>query len=153
MCCRGQEPAQGEWAPPLGFLECGETLEEGAARETFEETGVRVAPDELELYAVINMQSIDQIAISFRVELAEFPVVHAGPECATVQFLSEEELIGRRVAWSESIGSMRQRLFEEIRTGRFSVQLTRLGADNADTRRSRVYTIERDGQERFRHGR
>jgi ADP-ribose pyrophosphatase YjhB (NUDIX family) len=146
MCCRGQEPARGQWAPPLGFLECGETLEEGAARETFEETAVRVAPDELQLYAVINMQSIDQIAISFRVELAEFPAVHAGPECAAVQFLSEKELVGRPVAWSGSIGSMRQRLFDEIRTGRFSIQLTGIGADNADSYRSHVYTIEREGK-------
>src|SRR5271154_1273711 len=89
MCCRAQEPARGQWAPPLGFLECGETLEEGAARETFEETAVKVDPEKLELYAVVNMQSIDQVAISFRVELAEFPIVRAGPECIAVQFLSE----------------------------------------------------------------
>jgi len=141
MCCRAQEPARGQWAPPLGFLECGETLEEGAARETFEETAVKVDPEKLELYAVVNMQSIDQVAISFRVELAEFPIVRAGPECIAVQFLSEDEMLGRRLAWIESIGSMRHQLFEEIRSGRFSVQLTSIGSENGNGYRSRVYPI------------
>src|SRR5579862_3583106 len=34
MCRRAQEPGRGQWAPPAGFLECRETLQQGAARET-----------------------------------------------------------------------------------------------------------------------
>lgn len=39
---RGQEPFQGQWALPGGFLEEEETLESGAKRELEEETGIRM---------------------------------------------------------------------------------------------------------------
>jgi len=37
---RGNEPYKGRWAVPGGFLELDEELEDGAARELAEETGV-----------------------------------------------------------------------------------------------------------------
>lgn len=39
---RGTPPSQNLWAIPGGLLELGETLQEGAEREIFEETGVRI---------------------------------------------------------------------------------------------------------------
>jgi ADP-ribose pyrophosphatase YjhB (NUDIX family) len=104
MCCRAHPPAQGQWAPPSGYLECGETLEEAAARETLEETGVQIDPAKLELYAVINMTAIDQIAITFRGEVSSMPPVHPGPECFAVEFLSQEEVSRKELAWRDSIG-------------------------------------------------
>lgn len=41
---RGIEPGYGAWAQPGGFLEIDETSEEGAVRETLEETGLVVEP-------------------------------------------------------------------------------------------------------------
>lgn len=39
---RATPPGRGLWAYPGGYLETGETLEEGAARETLEEAGIEV---------------------------------------------------------------------------------------------------------------
>ena len=41
---RGIEPGYGAWAQPGGFLEIDETAQEGAIRETLEETGLIVEP-------------------------------------------------------------------------------------------------------------
>lgn len=40
---RGTAPQRGRWSVPGGRREPGETLEQTAARETFEETGLRIA--------------------------------------------------------------------------------------------------------------
>ncbi len=44
---RGKPPLLGEWSIPGGMLELGETLRQGAERETFEETGFTVRATEL----------------------------------------------------------------------------------------------------------
>jgi 8-oxo-dGTP diphosphatase len=55
---RGSEPLRGEWSIPGGTLELGETLEEGVARELFEETGLEVRVIELiEVFDRIYLES------------------------------------------------------------------------------------------------
>jgi len=44
---RGIEPGHGLWAQPGGFLEVDETVNQGAIRETWEETGLIVEPGEI----------------------------------------------------------------------------------------------------------
>ena len=39
---RGKAPADGKWAIPGGSVELGETLQQAAEREIFEETGIRI---------------------------------------------------------------------------------------------------------------
>ncbi len=44
---RANNPLQNYWAPPAGYIEIDETLEEGAAREVREETGYEVEIEQL----------------------------------------------------------------------------------------------------------
>ncbi|MET0781673.1 MAG: NUDIX hydrolase [Microbacterium sp.] len=44
---RGIEPGHGTWAQPGGFLEVDETVNQGAIRETLEETGLLIEPGEI----------------------------------------------------------------------------------------------------------
>ena len=44
---RAIQPGYGMWAQPGGFLEIDETAQEGATRETLEETGLEVEPTEI----------------------------------------------------------------------------------------------------------
>jgi ADP-ribose pyrophosphatase YjhB (NUDIX family) len=55
LCVRRTiEPAAGEVALPGGFLEVGETWQEGCARELREETGIHIDPAEVQLFRVYS---------------------------------------------------------------------------------------------------
>ncbi|HEY2929259.1 NUDIX hydrolase, partial [Piscinibacter sp.] len=59
LCRRNIEPRYGLWTLPAGFMELGETTEQGAIRETEEEAGARV--DLLGLYTVLNVVKVGQV--------------------------------------------------------------------------------------------
>jgi len=141
MCRRAQEPALGQWTLPSGYLECGETLEEGAARETFEETGIVADPADLELYAISNMTAIEQIAVTFRLQIDAEPNLRAGAECREVAFLTEEQTHQNEIAWRESFGDGPRKFFQELRSRNFTIQLSTLASKDGDHFRSREYPI------------
>ncbi|OLB64495.1 MAG: NUDIX hydrolase [Actinobacteria bacterium 13_2_20CM_2_72_6] len=51
---RDIEPARGELALPGGFIETGETWQEGAIRELREETGIRADPADVRLFDAVS---------------------------------------------------------------------------------------------------
>jgi ADP-ribose pyrophosphatase YjhB (NUDIX family) len=51
---RNIEPQKGTLVLPGGYLDLGETWQEGAQRELFEETGIKIAVSEISLYDVHN---------------------------------------------------------------------------------------------------
>src|SRR5918993_254399 len=59
LCRRAIEPRLGLWTLPAGFLENGETVVAGAARETLEEADARV--DILDLHTLISLPQIHQV--------------------------------------------------------------------------------------------
>jgi ADP-ribose pyrophosphatase YjhB (NUDIX family) len=51
---RNIEPRKGTLVLPGGYLDIGETWQQGACRELIEETGIMIPPDEISLYDVSN---------------------------------------------------------------------------------------------------
>lgn len=51
---RKAKHGEGTWCPPGGHMEYGESFEEGAVREAFEETGIRVNPADVRVAGVTN---------------------------------------------------------------------------------------------------
>jgi ADP-ribose pyrophosphatase YjhB (NUDIX family) len=70
LCRRALQPGYGLWAPPAGYLEEGESLEQAAARETLEETGVVVDPRRVALHGVSTLTALRQVYVNFRTQVA-----------------------------------------------------------------------------------
>jgi ADP-ribose pyrophosphatase YjhB (NUDIX family) len=94
VCRRAIEPRAGFWTIPAGFLELGETAEEGALREAWEEARARI---EIEgLIAVYSVPRIGQVQLLYRARLIEPEAVEAGPESLEVRLVGWDE-----VPWDE----------------------------------------------------
>ncbi len=86
---RAIEPRSGFWNLPAGFLECGETLQEGAIRETYEETQAIVSI--LRMHTIYELPEENLIYFFF---LAEMESEHFGvtSESLDVNLFSREEI-------------------------------------------------------------
>lgn len=67
LCKRAIEPRKGFWTLPAGFMENSETLQEGAARETWEEACASVNVGDL--YTVFNLPHINQVYVFFLAQM------------------------------------------------------------------------------------
>jgi ADP-ribose pyrophosphatase YjhB (NUDIX family) len=67
LCLRAIEPRRGYWTVPAGFMENGETLEAGAARECHEEALAQVQIGSL--LALVNIPEAHQVHVFFRARL------------------------------------------------------------------------------------
>jgi len=96
MCRRSIEPRRGYWTLPAGFMEMGETPEEGATREAWEEA--RADLEIIDLLAVYSLKHISQLQLFFRARLLS-PDVSAGPESEEVGLFSFDDLPAGELAF------------------------------------------------------
>ena len=90
---RGIAPGYGRWAQPGGFLEIDETVEEAAARETLEETGL-----EIELGEIVGLYSrlvAEVVTIAFEARIV------GGKPTATRESLETRPFAPADIPWDE----------------------------------------------------
>jgi ADP-ribose pyrophosphatase YjhB (NUDIX family) len=122
LCQRAIEPRYGLWTLPAGFLENGESLSAGAARETLEEASARVEVGEL--YTVISLPHINQVYMMFRAKLA---VLDFGPgtESLDVKLFEEANVPWERLAF-RTIGRTLRNFFLDRKLGSFPTRVSTL---------------------------
>jgi len=89
LCKRNIEPRKGLWTLPAGFMELGETLEQGAARETVEEAGASFKL--LDLFTITSVVYVGQVHFYYLAEL-EHLEFNPGHETQEVRLFSESEI-------------------------------------------------------------
>ena len=115
LCKRNIEPRFGKWTLPAGFMELGETVAQGAARETDEEAGAQI--ELLGLYTLMNVVRVGQVHFFYRARLLNTRF-NPGHETIEARLFSEAD-----VPWDEiAFRTVRETLkcyFEDRRLGNF----------------------------------
>lgn len=100
---RGIEPSRGLWAIPGGTLKLGETLQECAAREILEETGITINVGDC-VYVFDFIERDDQRKIKFHYVIVDFAADYLSGEAKgaddaeEARWFSPEDLEAVRVA-------------------------------------------------------
>lgn len=120
LCRRAIEPRYGKWTLPAGFMENGEAVEAGAARETEEEACARVA--DLALYTVISVLHVHQVHMMFRARLVDLEFA-AGTESLEVKLFRESEIPWDEIAFRTIARSLRNFFLDRL-DGHFPLRLS-----------------------------
>lgn len=94
LCRRAIEPRMGFWTLPAGYMELGETTEEGARREAQEEAEADISLDGI--LAVFSIARIGQVQVIYRARFATAPHFAAGPESLEVELFAWDD-----IPWAE----------------------------------------------------
>ncbi|MEW6126600.1 MAG: NUDIX domain-containing protein [Acidobacteriota bacterium] len=97
MIRRNIEPQKGKLALPSGYINAGEDWQPAAARELFEETGVEISANAIELFNVLSAP--DNTLLIFGLanpqalsEFADFTLSEETVECVVVKNFQSEEM-------------------------------------------------------------
>ena len=115
LCLRAIEPRANTWTLPAGFMELGESMNEGAERETQEEAGVRIELGQL--YTVINIAHVDQVHVYFLAN-ALGPELDPGPETLEARWYGLDEIPWDNLAF-KSVSTTLKHYLRERETGHF----------------------------------
>jgi ADP-ribose pyrophosphatase YjhB (NUDIX family) len=120
LCKRAIEPRKDLWTLPAGFLENGETIFAGAARETEEEARARVEVGPL--YTMISLPHISQIYVMFRARLLDLDF-GPGPESVEVRLFDEDDVPWNEIAFRTITRTLRN-FFLDRKLGAFPTHVS-----------------------------
>lgn len=108
LCKRAIEPRYGYWTVPAGFMELGESLAEGAARETKEEACADVEIGHL--FASVDVIDAGQVHLFFTAKLlGDFG---PGAESLDVALFAEKDIPWDDIAFQSGLFALK-RYFED----------------------------------------
>tara|TARA_Y100000590_G_scaffold174237_1_gene199259 strand:- start:478 stop:1014 length:537 start_codon:yes stop_codon:yes gene_type:complete len=115
LCKRNIQPRFGLWTLPAGFMENSETMQEGALRETYEETGTEV--ELVQPYTAFSLTHISQVHFFY---IAKLINQDFGPtqESSEVKLFSENEIPWKEIAFPTVTKTLRY-YFEDKPSGKF----------------------------------
>ena len=123
LCRRNIEPRYGLWTLPAGFMELGETVAEGAERETVEEAGARI---ELQgLFTVLNVVRVGQVHLYYRARLRDTDFA-PGPETIEAELFHEDRIPWDQLAF-RTVRATLEYFFADRRKGAFEVHCADIG--------------------------
>lgn len=104
---RGIEPRLGFWNLPCGFLENEETVEQGAKREVYEETGATVELGNL--HTVYNLPHANQVYLIFKADMVS-DKYELTTESTEIRFFAPEEIPWDEIAFSSNAFAIKKYL-------------------------------------------
>ena len=119
LCRRNIEPRRGLWTLPAGFLELGESTEEGARRETDEEAGARIEMQAL--FSVLNVVPVGQVHFFYLARLLDTRF-DPGPESMEARLFAEHEVPWDQIAFRTVRETLRHFFADQAR-GQFGLHV------------------------------
>ncbi len=123
LCKRAIEPRLGYWTVPAGFMENGETIAQGAARETREEALAEV--DIGDLLAIVDVIRARQVHLFFRAHM-QSDRFGPGEESLEVELFDEADIPWDDIAFP-SVTYALKRFLEDRDRGVSDVHVTAMG--------------------------
>lgn len=117
LCKRNIEPRFGKWTLPAGFMELGETVAQGAARETQEEAGAEFEIGEL--FSLMNVPRVGQVHFFYRAQLTSTEF-EPGHETQEARLFAEDEIPWDELAFRTVKETLRH-YFDDARMGVFKL--------------------------------
>ena len=117
LCKRNIEPRWGKWTLPAGFMELGETMAQGAARETAEEAGAEVEMGAF--FSAMSIPRVGQVHVFYLARLLH-DRFDPGHESLEARLFTEHDLPWDELAFT-TVRETLKCFFADRRLGQFGV--------------------------------
>ena len=113
LCKRAIEPRLGYWTLPAGFMENGESTQQAALRETYEEAYAN--PELGPLFSICNLPKGNQVHLFYLAQMT-VPEYGSGPESLEVELYEEADIPWDEIAFG-TVTQTLKRFFEDRKQG------------------------------------